>query len=197
MRTKKVLGYGNLANYITLLGLIVSLSSCFFALNENLKVSVILLIAAGICDLFDGVIARKIKRTDLEKEFGIQLDTAADVVSFGITSAVIVYSDAGAAWYALAVYVFYVVCAVIRLAYYNTSAVSSGTSAYYHGLPVTYIALILPIILLFHIPLVSIIALGIVGALFILNIKIPKPRGVWYVLFPVFAAVLIALWWCL
>lgn len=169
--------------------------SCFFALNNNLKISIILLIVAGICDLFDGFIARKIKRTDVEKEFGVQLDTVVDVISFCMTPVIIVYSTAGSSWHALLIYAFYVICGVIRLAYFNTSNVPGEPVQFYNGLPVTYIALILPIIMLFHVALVSIITLAVVGVLFILNIKISKPRGVWYILFPVIAVVVAVLWW--
>ena len=222
MRSNKkiILGYINLANCITHLGLLLALASCAFALKSNVKASVIFLIASGICDLFDGVAARKIKRTDSEKEFGIQLDTVVDVVSFGMTPAIIVYSIAGAAWYALLINAFYIICTVNRLAYFNTSALTktsavdeSTTTAsttitqaadassidYYRGLPATYIALILPIALLFHpvSALAGIITLAAVGVLYVLNIKVPKPRGVWYVLFPIIAVVLAGLWWFL
>ena len=237
---KIILGYVNIANCITLLGMLLALASCVCAMQSNLKASVIFLVVSGICDLFDGVAARKIKRTDSEKEFGIQLDTVVDVVSFGMTPAIIVYSIAGAAWYALLTYAFYIICAVNRLAYFNTSVLSktsavdeSTTTApaviapaaivqaadvpainasaaitqavdassidYYHGMPVTYIALILPIALLFRTvsALAGIITLAAVGILYVLNIKVPKPRGVWYVLFPIIAAVIAGLWWLL
>jgi len=199
LRIKKqiVFGYGNIANYVTLFGLTMSLVSCFFALNANIKLSAVFLILSGVCDLFDGVIARKIKRTEPEKEFGVQLDTVADVVSFGVTPAIIVFSTAGAVWYALLIYVFYIICAVNRLAYFNTTAATGASAAYYRGLPVTYIALILPVVLLFRSAAASVITLAAVGILFILNIKISKPRGIWYALFPVIAVILIILWWFL
>ena len=199
MRTKEkiFLGYVNMANCITLLGLIFALSGCFFALSGNIKLSMIFLISAGICDLFDGVIAGKIKRTDVEKEFGVQLDTVVDVVSFGVTPAVIVYIAAGASWYALIIYAFYVVCAVTRLAYFNTSADINTPIQYYRGLPVTYIALILPSVMIFGSELASVLSLLVAGIFFILNIKIPKPRGIWYAIFPAAAVVLSILWWIL
>lgn len=193
-KEKLFLGYIDLANCVTILSVGLALSSCYFALTGALRTSVTLLILSGICDLFDGAIARKIKRTDIEKTFGAQLDTVADVVSFGVTPAVIVFSIAGAVWYTLAASVFYIICAVIRLAYFNTTAVFDKLS-HYNGLPVTYMALILPVVLLFKSGIAGVTALVVVGLLFILNIKIPKPRGVWYAFFPVIAAVLIALWW--
>jgi CDP-diacylglycerol--serine O-phosphatidyltransferase len=198
MQNKKIfIGYGNAANYITLLGLFLSLACCFFAIRKNFPMSVTLLIASGLCDLFDGFVARKIKRTDAEKRYGIQLDTIVDVISFGITPAILGFSVSGASWYKLLIYVFYTICAVTRLAYFNTIAVPDTPVKYYHGLPVTSISLILPVVLLFHSIPVNLITFVIVGVFYILNIKVPKARGIWYVLFLVMAVFLILLWWCL
>ena len=196
-KRKLFLGHINIANCITLLGLILSLSSCFFALIENIKLSITFLIAAGICDLFDGVIARKIKRTNEEKDFGIQLDTVVDVVSFGITPAVIVFTTFDVSWYALVIYAFYIICAVTRLAYFNTSVNINTVVKYYRGLPVTYIALILPCVMIFRSSLASVISLFVVGILYIFNINVPKPRGIWYAIFPITAIIMTILWWVL
>ena len=192
---KPVLGYINLANNITLLGLLLALACCFFALKGDLRASMTLLILAGICDLFDGVAARKSKRTDEEKAFGIQLDTLVDVINFGVAPAIVIFSIAGSIWYALVIYALYILCAVVRLAYFNTVATPDTAVSHYSGLPVTYIALILPLVLLFGSAPAGVIALGVTGLLFILNIKVPKPHGVWYVLFPLMAVALIVLWW--
>ena len=196
-KEKYFLGYVNIANCITMFGLLLSLSSGFLALVGKLELSITLFIAAGICDLFDGVVARKIKRTDEEKRFGIQLDTVVDVISFGVIPAVIVFSAVGSAWYVLIICAFYVMCAVTRLAYFNTSADINAPVQYYHGLPVTYITLILPIVMIFDFEPASALSLLVTGTLFILNIKVPKPRRIWYVVFPVLAVVLSVLWWLL
>jgi len=191
------IGYGNAANYITFLGLIFSLACCFFAIRKNIPMSVTFLIASGICDLFDGFVARKIKRTDAEKSYGIHLDTVVDVICFGIAPVILVFSTTGASWYKLLIYVFYTTCAVTRLAYFNTTAMPDTPVKYYRGLPVTSISLILPFVLLFHSIQVNLITLAIVGMLYILNVKVPKARGIWYVLFPVMAVGLIVIWWVL
>ena len=102
-------GYANVANCVTLLGLLFSLAGCFFALNASARLGVTFLIASGICDLFDGAVARKIKRTQIAKEFGVQLDTVVDAVSFGVAPIIIVYSIVGAPWHSLLVYAFYIV----------------------------------------------------------------------------------------
>ena len=194
---KCFLGYANIANCITMFGLLLSLSSGVFALGGNIKLSMTLFIAAGICDLFDGAIARKIKRSDDEKKYGIQLDTTVDVVSFGVIPAVIVLSAVGSAWYTHTICAFYVLCAVTRLSYFGATADENTEVTHYRGLPVTYIALILPIVMIFGSAIAAVATLFVVGTLFILNIKIPKPHGIWYAIFPILAIVLSVLWWLL
>jgi len=196
MRGKRLLiGYINIANAITLIGMLLSLSSGFFALSGNIKLSIIFLIFAGICDLFDGVVARKIKRTDDEKKYGALLDTTVDTVSFGVVPAVIVLSAYWSAWYARVICAYYMICTVTRLSYFGATSDTNTDIKHYHGLPVTYISLILPVVMIFGSAIASVLTLLLVGTLFILNIKVPKPRGIWYAVFPVLAIVLSVLWW--
>jgi CDP-diacylglycerol--serine O-phosphatidyltransferase len=198
-REKIIIGYFDIANLVSLGGMLLALASCFYALQGNLRMSVIFLGYSGICDLFDGLIARKIKRTDNEKAFGVHLDSLVDVVSFGVTPAVIVFSFAGMEWYALAIYAFYIIGAVVRLAYFNTIATGEKTK-FYRGLPVTSIALILPVnsffFFVYALPAYAwLITLAVTAVFFILNIKIPKPHGIWYIIFPAVAVAFTVLWW--
>lgn len=196
-KRKLILGYRSSANRITLLGLIFSFASCYFAVAQDIRLAVTFLIAAGACDFLDGFFARKTNQTSIEKKFGAQLDTIIDMVSFGVAPVVIVFSIVGAPWYALCVYVFYMLCAAIRLAHFNTIATPETPSKYFQGLPVTSIVFILPAVLLLGSNLANIIALAVVGVLFISAISVPRLRGAWYVLFLTMIIVLLALWWCL
>jgi CDP-diacylglycerol--serine O-phosphatidyltransferase len=119
-----------------------------------------------------------------------------DVISFGVTPAVIMYSitKADLEWYMLAIYALYIICAVDRLAYFNTMTAANTAVTHYRGLPVTSIAMVLPLVLLFGQPLAGVIALAAVAVLFVLNIRIPKARGIWYGLFSVLAVVMIVIW---
>lgn len=194
-KRKLILGYGSSANRITLLGLIFSFFSCYFALHHDIRLAMTFLMAAGACDLMDGFVARKSKQTDVEKKFGIQLDTIIDMVSFGVVPVVIVYSLVGAPWYALCIYIFYMLCAAIRLAHFNTITELDTPRKYFQGLPVTSIVLILPLVLLFNIEIVSVTALAATGLLFISRLAIPKLRGAWYAIFFILTIVLLILWW--
>jgi hypothetical protein len=70
---------------VTYLGVVFGCLSMYFAFSKvafaevnHIRYSLIFLMLAGVCDMFDGKIARMCKRTKQEKEFGIQLDSLAD-----------------------------------------------------------------------------------------------------------------------
>ena len=87
------IGYYNIANLVTLLGLVSSVLACFNAMNGNIKMGVVMFLLAGLCDMFDGRIARSMKmRSGREKLFGVQIDTVCDMVSFGLTPVIIGYA---------------------------------------------------------------------------------------------------------
>ncbi len=165
--------YTVILTYLSLLsasiGIVVSLSGgghpfwgCFF------------LLFCGFCDAFDGKVARTKKdRTELERNYGIQIDSLSDLVAFGVLPACMggalilrsdflrelaqVYADR---WFVLlgglalfAVLILYVLAAMIRLAYFNVTEeerqkTEGGVRKYYTGLPVTSAALIFPLVML-------------------------------------------------
>ena len=77
-----------LPNLLTLIGVCLGISSIKFALDQNYSLAVNFLIFAAILDTLDGRIARLIKGTS---EFGKELDSLTDFVSFGIAPAFILY----------------------------------------------------------------------------------------------------------
>ncbi|MFQ7000026.1 MAG: hypothetical protein ACLRRH_01540 [Clostridium sp.] len=89
---------------------------------------------------------------------------------------------------------------ITRLGWFNIT--TDGSTKYYNGLPVTYSALILPVfyVIFFKILKLEFIAGMIlpliyilIAILFILNIKIKKPTGVWYIIFSILAVITIFL----
>ena len=118
--------------------------------------------------------------TEEEKNFGIQLDSLVDVVSFIALPIVFVVKFSGVSWYAMAASVMYSVFGVARLAYFNVCQEENEDKdspiKYYVGMPVTYAALIFPAIYLLHvfladkvIALLMCIVMEIMGLLFILH----------------------------
>lgn len=184
------IGKYNKSVILTYVGVAFAFSGIALA-AEHLAAAMICLVAAGICDLFDGAIARRRKRDETEKEFGVQIDSLADVIGFLALPAVLglrLMDGIGAVRYPLLL--GYILCGIIRLAWFNTSAAAEGTRTHYDGLPVTYSALIFPILwavlgFIEGAPAAVIWAIfyAVTAVMFILNVKIPKPRGIWYGIF--------------
>ena len=78
------IGKWNKSVILTYIGLAVSIFGIFICFNyeNSANLAMSCLIIAGICDLFDGQIARKCKRTEQEKNFGIELDSLVDAIDF-------------------------------------------------------------------------------------------------------------------
>ncbi len=97
--------------------------------------SMLMMFIAGICDFFDGYIARLM---GLCSEFGRELDSLSDVVSFGVAPAVLIYERALQLpfnWWGIIPVGFYVCCAAGRLARFNVIS-SSGRKPYFVGMPI-------------------------------------------------------------
>ena len=183
-----MLGYYNYTVVATYVSLVVSVLGIFQAWEGRSLLSIICLMISGLLDAFDGKIARtKLDRTEEEKCFGIQLDSLCDIVCFGVLPAAICRSFGLQSGWALAVCCLYILCAQIRLAYFNVQeeerqSRTGGRRMFYSGLPVTSIALLLPPVYLLHdhgaeiMHWVAGILLLIVGVLFISPIKVPKPH---------------------
>ena len=180
---------------LTYLSVAFGILGMVLALKVKVEYALICLVIAGILDLFDGVVARKIKRTEEEKSFGVQIDSLCDVINFLVFPVIITISLGMHKWYHILVLVLYALAGVTRLARFNVIAEKKHKDTpvkYYTGLPVTYISLILPIVYLIY-KNVIILALLIVAIMFVTNIKITKPKGKAYIFFPLLAIVIIGI----
>lgn len=194
------IGKYNRSVILTYAGVGIAFLGVALVLAGQIAPAMICLILAGVCDLFDGVIARRCKRDEVAKEFGIQIDSLADVMDFLTLPSVLgLYLTGGMGVFRYPVFLFYILCGIIRLAWFNTSAATEGVRSHYDGLPVTYAALILPIlwVLLKYaggFPSATVVsgiwaaAYILMGFLFILNVRVPKPRGIWYGVLGILAA---------
>lgn len=173
---------------LTYMSLISSVFGITQAIHGDYKTAIFCLAFSGICDAFDGRVARtKRNRTEDEKNFGIQLDSLCDVICFGVFPALICYLLGVRGTLGLMLVFFYCLCAVIRLAFFNVLEAKrqkeeGGTNKTYRGLPVTSISFLLPLAfwLQFILPdMVFLVLLHmillVVGFLFVLDIPIPKP----------------------
>ena len=196
-----VIGKWNKSVIVTYIGVIVAVVGMYFAFTQCIKYAMCCLMIAGICDLFDGRIARSCKRTEQEKKFGIELDSLADVFNF-ISFPIVIYIGLGFTQpYLIPLYILFAICGIARLAYFNISTEDSTPVRYYLGLPVTYTALILPMVYLlkYVIPsnlflIVFPAALFVISIMNVLSIKVPKPKGIAYILFSLLAIFMLILY---
>ena len=126
-----------LPNILTLGGVCLGISSIKFSIDGNYSLAVILILLAAILDALDGRIARLIKGTS---EFGKELDSLTDFVSFGIAPVLILYfwelNSYGKLGWTIAL--IYSVCCVLRLARFNLTKVDlqhEWKSNFFEGVP--------------------------------------------------------------
>lgn len=193
--------YLNWPNLVSFSGAIFALSALLLAIRGHVSFAMIGLILAGLCDLFDGLVARRYPPEEDEALIGGQLDSLNDVLCFGVLPIVIVDAMLKSVW-VFPVYAVYMLCVLLRLAYFNTfgTAESEEGQAYYTGLPVTYAAMVLPLlgilpalwpILTWPVMLTALLALS---GLYIYKQLIPKPYGRAYLAFPALAGLATIFW---
>ena len=86
------IGFYNYTVILTYLRLCSAVFGMVQASKENFTIAIFCLMLCGICDAFDGTVARSKKdRTEDEKSFGIQLDSLCDSISFGVFPAFLCY----------------------------------------------------------------------------------------------------------
>ena len=152
----KLIGFYDYTVILTYMSIVSAVIGMVQASAGSFHWAVACLVLSGICDAFDGTVARSKKnRTDDEKAFGIQLDSLCDVVSFGVFPAYLCYCMGVDGIFGLICVCLYSICAVIRLAFFNVleakrQQVEEGCNKYYRGLPVTSISMIFPLLYLFR-----------------------------------------------
>ena len=198
-----MIGYYNYTVILTYLSLASAVSGMLFTVNGHFRIALVCLAFSGLCDMFDGKVARAKKdRTEEEKRFGIQIDSLCDVVSFGIFPALWSYCMGMKSALGIGILILYTTGGVIRLGYFNVmeekrQQKTKEARTSYSGLPITSIAIILPLAamagllwkrqacLLLHITMLA------VGILFVTRIRVPKPKNLTLAIF--IAAVSLAL----
>lgn len=128
--------------------------------------AVFFIFLAAFFDFIDGKVARKQNK---DNEFGKQLDSLCDAVSFGVAPAVFVLSSQFSVIGFLAAVAF--LCAgIVRLALYNVQK----EKGVYYGLPIPFAAMLVALINYF-LPLASAAVLFIAAILMLSRFKLPKP----------------------
>ena len=182
-----MIGFYSYTVVLTYLGLASAAMGMILTFQGFAKYALFCLAFSGLCDMFDGKVARlKKDRTEDEKRFGIQIDSLCDVVCFGAFPMILCYSIGMRGPAGISILVFYLMAGVIRLAFFNVMEEkrqdeTDEARKYYQGLPITSIAIILPLFctlrpLLGHRFLSELhICILTVGLLFIINFPLRKP----------------------
>jgi CDP-diacylglycerol--serine O-phosphatidyltransferase len=201
-----MIGFYNYSVILTYIGLGVSVFGIKEALvgmsntsNSNLHfmIAILCLAISGICDTFDGKIARRMKNRSIEAEyFGVQIDSLCDCVCFGIFPAIIAYSLGMRGTLGSLILVTYILGAIIRLAFFNVQDTVKRTSPSdtekktFRGLPVTSMAIIFPFMYLFRNHLseeifvsMMMFVMLLVAILFVLDFKLKKPSNLMIALY--------------
>lgn len=122
-----------LPNLFTTAGLVAGFYSIICTLNEHYWLAAAMILVAQACDMLDGRIARLTRSTS---SFGVQYDSLADLVAFGVAPAILVYTWALTPWgrWGWLAATVYVVCAALRLARFNVQ-VGTVEKRHFLGLP--------------------------------------------------------------
>ncbi len=137
---------GNIPNFFTLLNLSLGIIAIDLVLTSDPTEKPIVhyyVLLAGVCDLLDGLLARKLK---VQSEFGLQLDSLADLITFGVLP-IFIYASIFPLEGIGFLLILVPICSAIRLAIFNldTDQKSSfkGISTTAHGIFVATLPIIL------------------------------------------------------
>ena len=190
-----MIGFYNYTVILTYISLLISAVGIGFAATGGPFTALFCLMASGVCDMFDGMIARTRKKsTEEEKRFGIQLDSLCDIVCFGVLPAAvgIALAEGQSTLLRVASWGFgalFILCALIRLAYFNVTeetrqATEGGRRKSYMGVPVTTSAVVFPLMYALSVLIPAPVGLWIYPAFilitaiaFITPVKVPKPHA--------------------
>ncbi|MBP2111150.1 CDP-diacylglycerol--serine O-phosphatidyltransferase [Paenibacillus sp. FSL P2-0089] len=145
--------------------------SLLFTIEERYDLALLMILLAAICDVMDGLLARMLHCTS---DFGKQLDSLADIISFGIAPAflILLYRLENVQWVGPVAAVAFLICGALRLARFNISAPSKG----FVGMPITAAGLLLSMTTLIGERLKPEMVILIMGLLSILMIsRVPFP----------------------
>ena len=184
-----MIGFYDYTVILTYVSFASAVIGMFCAVSSHPRWAIFCLAFSGLCDMFDGKIARtKKNRTEDEKSFGIQIDSLCDIVCFGALPIVICYELGLNHIYSMAILVLYGLAGMIRLGYFNVmeakrQAQTEEARKYYQGLPITSMAVALPLLFVVSplfpsrqaFPVALHILVALVGFLFVFDFKLRKP----------------------
>ncbi|MGV3488986.1 MAG: CDP-diacylglycerol--serine O-phosphatidyltransferase [Tuberibacillus sp.] len=160
------------ANIITLFNLCLGIFAILLILNDHSHMSLLMIFLACLFDRFDGSIARKL---NVVSDFGKELDSLCDLISFGVAPALLLYQSILFHYSVLGIFatILYILCGAIRLARYNITDFDDS----FQGLPITVAGCLLTLsyLAIHHIPSIIILIFTILLAyLMVSSFRIKK-----------------------
>ena len=159
-------------NTVTLINLALGFLSLYLTMEGLYNEAAYAIFGAMIMDGVDGRLARRLR---VVSEFGKELDSLSDLVSFGVAPALLAYAMRLYLWgfKGVIVAIAFTLCGAFRLARFNVI----GSTTYFIGVPITFCGPLLTLFLLLNrwidyraYPFMMII----LGYLMVCNLKVPK-----------------------
>jgi len=174
----------NLANLFTFVNITAGLMAVYFITQNNFFVAVILAWIGGAFDIFDGKIARKY---ELSNEFGVQLDSFADFLSFVLVPVFLIFQASYVTQlsgvlliFAAIVSIYYVISGLRRLIHFNLHTDAGEVDKYFTGVPTPLGAILLWLVYLANayefLPAFGVVAFTLlIGWSLNSTLKVPHP----------------------
>lgn len=191
----------SIPSLFTIGNLFLGIISIMLAFQDDYNLAALMIIIAMLLDGLDGRVARAL---NAQSEFGKELDSLSDVISFGVAPAFIMYAVAftdSNPVLACIVTAIFPICGALRLARFN---VKDGIPGYFIGLPIPAAGGVACTLALFHesIPAAYLmIAMILLSYLMVSTVKYPNfkkvgipKKAIWITPFVIAGAVAIAVW---
>ncbi|MDD2234088.1 MAG: CDP-diacylglycerol--serine O-phosphatidyltransferase [Desulfitobacteriaceae bacterium] len=133
-------------NIFTLANLFFGFLSLTMILDGKISLAAIMIILAVILDSLDGKVARIFS---VSSDFGKQLDSLCDLVSFGVAPAILVYKvflQEHLGYFGLLIAAVFTLCGAVRLARFNILNVTT----HFVGVPITFAGGFMALLMLFY-----------------------------------------------
>ncbi|MFD3447141.1 CDP-diacylglycerol--serine O-phosphatidyltransferase [Microbacteriaceae bacterium 4G12] len=154
---------------MTIANFTCGLLTIYSVLVHDFHFGVIFIMTGMLFDLFDGMVARKL---DSVSEIGRELDSFADLVSFGIAPSILAYSVALNNLQVIGILcaLAYSICGMLRLARFNVQQSKLPT---FIGMPIPFAAMCLVILCFLNKPILVALGTCVLSYLMVSNIKFP------------------------
>jgi len=162
-----------LPSMLTVGNLFLGIVAIVFAFQDLVDLAAITVIIGMLLDGLDGRVARMF---NVQSEFGKELDSLSDVISFGVAPAFIMYVVAlqGLEMIGIIITAIFPICGALRLARFNVQA---GVPGYFIGLPITAAGGVLATLALFHeVFHIAVLSLGMLLLAFLMVSKVKYPN---------------------